>query len=57
MAKETKSNAINLRDSVTVIATDKAPQHAKGDKITCHPKLAEHFVKKGYATAKAEKAA
>ena len=45
--------AIDLAEKTTVYATKKAPYHKEGDEIIVHPKLAEHFIEKGFASEKA----
>lgn len=52
MAKAENVKAINLKDKVELVATDKAPFHKKGEVFKAHPHLADSFVKKGYATLK-----
>ena len=47
MAKS-KAEKINLKDKVSVTATDKHPFADKGEKFEVHPKVAEQFLKKGY---------
>ena len=47
MAK-VKAEKINLKDKVSVTATDKHPFADKGEKFEVHPKVAEQFLKKGY---------
>lgn len=41
---------IDLMQKVTVYATGIAPHHTEGDEITVHPKVAEQFIKNGFAT-------
>jgi hypothetical protein len=54
MAKNA-GRVVDLRKTTKVYATDKAPYHKAGAEVVCHPELAESFIKKGYATYKADK--
>ena len=45
---------IDLAEKTTVYATKNAPYHEEGEEISVHPKLAEHFIEKGFATAEAK---
>lgn len=47
MADE-KEKTVNLQTRVAVVATDKHPFAAKGDKFDIHPTLADSFLKSGY---------
>jgi hypothetical protein len=44
-----KEGPIDITERVTVTATDKAPYHSKGEKVTCAPALAELMKAKGWA--------
>lgn len=46
------SKGVDLREKETVYATMLAPHHKEGEAVVVHPKLAAHFKKQGYATAK-----
>jgi hypothetical protein len=52
MAKKEEGEISDLRERTTVYATAKAPFHKEGDDMLVHPKTAEHFIKKGFATEK-----
>lgn len=49
MSKKEKSEVINLRARVEILATGKCGQRKEGESFKCHPKLAEALVKKGFA--------
>lgn len=46
------SEIIDLTEKKTVFMTDKAPHHAAGEENRVHPKIADLFVKRGYAKYK-----
>jgi hypothetical protein len=48
---------IDLTSKKTVVMTDKAPHHKKGEEVSVHPKIADLFIERGYAVAKAKKGA
>lgn len=46
---------IDLTEKQTVYATEKAPHHQEGEEMIVHPKIADQFIKKGFATEAAPK--
>ena len=51
------SEIIDLTAKKSVIMTDKAPHHKKGEEVSVHPKIADLFIERGYAVAKGKKGA
>jgi len=49
---EEQGQYVDLTDTVKIYATDKAPYHKEGEEINTHPKMAENFISKGFATEK-----
>lgn len=49
---EEQGQYVDLTESTTIYATSKAPYHSEGAEIIVHPKMAEKFIAKGFATEK-----
>lgn len=49
---EEQGQYADLTEKTTVYATATAPYHKEGAEVVVHPKLAEQFIAKGYATEK-----
>ena len=57
MPKVTTGEAIDLKEKVTVFATDKHKYAGAGDELKVQPKLADYLINKGWASKDKPKAA